>query len=226
MSDTIGTRIGQLRGKETQQQLADALGVSRSLVKAWETNERPVRSDDLVKLSSHFGVSCDYLLCLVDKDNSTKDEKLRMISEYTGLSNSAINALHGLLTPDSNGVYAAGFTDNDFYRPSKLLSEFFNYGNDYFFYALVDLSDAINMLQRIDKEPSPSVVNKATKQLEELGISAVASYELATLKADAASSRFSYILQEIYHPLFFESWSRRKAALLQSDNENQSNEVI
>ncbi len=90
MADTLGTRIMKLRGDKTQQQLADALNVSRSLVKAWENDDRPVRSDDLVKLSSLFGVSCDYLLGLVDEDNATNDEKLRAVSEYTGLSNDAI----------------------------------------------------------------------------------------------------------------------------------------
>lgn len=94
MSDSLGTRIMQLRGEsETQQQLADALGVSRSLVKAWEINDRPVRSDDLIKIALHYGVSADYLLGLIGKNNSTNDEKLRMVTEFTGLSNDAVLAL-------------------------------------------------------------------------------------------------------------------------------------
>ena len=97
MHETIGTRLLHLRGQDlSQEKLADEIGVSRSLVKAWENNERPVRSDHLVKLIEYFHVSADYLLGIVDEDNSTSDEKLRMVSEYTGLSNGAITSIQQL----------------------------------------------------------------------------------------------------------------------------------
>ncbi len=91
MADTLGTRILKLRGQnETQQKLADALGVSRSLVKAWENNDRTPKLNDLLNLASHYGASVDFLLGLIDEDNATNDEKLRRTSEFTGLSNDAI----------------------------------------------------------------------------------------------------------------------------------------
>ncbi len=93
MTDSIGTRIGQLRGRLSQKQLANALGVSRSLVKAWENNERKITTEHLLELSRYFNVSCDYLLGLTSKDNSTNNERLRMVSEYTGLGNNAIQAI-------------------------------------------------------------------------------------------------------------------------------------
>lgn len=92
MADSIGTRIMKLRGQnETQQQLADSLGVSRSLVKAWENNDRPIRSDDLAKLASHYGVSADYLLGL--SEYKTSDFNLRNACEFTGLSETAMHQL-------------------------------------------------------------------------------------------------------------------------------------
>jgi transcriptional regulator with XRE-family HTH domain len=110
MADTLGTRIMKLRGeKETQQQLADALGVSRSLVKAWENDDRPVTSDHLVKLASHYGKSCDYLLGLIGEDNATNDEKLRAVSEYTGLSNDAIQSIADFKLYDHNAHLALNY---------------------------------------------------------------------------------------------------------------------
>lgn len=98
MLEEIGTRIADLRKEKgkTQQELADALGVTRSLVKAWETGARPIRCDDLVNLSRYFGVSSDYLLGLIGEDNATDNEKLRQVCEYTGLSNEAITNISAL----------------------------------------------------------------------------------------------------------------------------------
>lgn len=68
MIETIGARTYNLRrsaeNNETQQGLADAIGVSRELVKAWERGSRKIQIDDLVKLAKHFDVSTDYLLGL------------------------------------------------------------------------------------------------------------------------------------------------------------------
>ena len=102
MADTIGTILGKLRtqhiterGKpETQQELANAIGVSRKLVDAWENNDRLLsKTEHLIKLADHFGVSCDRILGRIGEDNSTNNEKLRMVTEYTGLSNGAIEAV-------------------------------------------------------------------------------------------------------------------------------------
>lgn len=94
MQETIGTRINKLmeaQGKQTQQQLADAIGVSRELVKAWIRGSRRIQIDDLVKLAKHFNVSTDYLLGLstAQKINST----LRFIEECIGLSTRSISTI-------------------------------------------------------------------------------------------------------------------------------------
>lgn len=49
-------------------------------------------------LADFYDVSTDYLLGLIDPDNSTADEKLRMVSEYTGLSNKAIQNLRDFMS--------------------------------------------------------------------------------------------------------------------------------
>ena len=93
----IGQRIMILRGEETQEELAAAIGVSREIIQHWERGTRHIKAGHLRALAEHFGKSVDYLVGLVGNDNSTNDEKLRMISEYTGLSNEAIQNLHVFL---------------------------------------------------------------------------------------------------------------------------------
>ena len=102
MSDTIGTRIIKLReqqGKQTQQQLADSVGVSRELVKAWEKGSRKTQTDDLIKLAEHFDVTTDYLLGLTTVRKQTPT--LRSVEEYTGLSEAAIMTI-----ANATGSYA------------------------------------------------------------------------------------------------------------------------
>lgn len=90
MTDNIGTIIWSLRkdNSETQQQLADALGVSRSFVKSWENNERPIRSDDLIMLARHYGVSADYILGL--SEAKSPDLDIQTAVKITGLNDAAI----------------------------------------------------------------------------------------------------------------------------------------
>ena len=92
MSDTIGTRILKLRGEQSQQQLAEAIGVSRELVKAWEGGTRKVKSEDVVKLARHFGVPTDYLLCMEGSVPSL-DIETRAICRALGLSEEAVKTL-------------------------------------------------------------------------------------------------------------------------------------
>jgi transcriptional regulator with XRE-family HTH domain len=46
----------------TQQQLADRLNITKSLISAYETNIRMPSIDNLIKLSKVLGVTTDYLL--------------------------------------------------------------------------------------------------------------------------------------------------------------------
>lgn len=66
MAESIGVLVGRLRTakNETQQELADALGVSRELVKFWEADQRQIKVELLRSLAEHFHVSADYLIGL------------------------------------------------------------------------------------------------------------------------------------------------------------------
>lgn len=71
-------------------------GITRPTINFWYNGERTPDAGNLITLSKSLGVSTDYLLGLAGPGNSTADEQLRMISEYTGLSNDAVSRLHDL----------------------------------------------------------------------------------------------------------------------------------
>ena len=62
----FGERLKKLRLQEklTQQQLADRLGITKSVVSYYELQERYPSPEILIKLASIFHVSTDYLLGL------------------------------------------------------------------------------------------------------------------------------------------------------------------
>lgn len=62
----FGLKLKELRLKSglTQKQLADRLGLTKSVISYYELQERYPSPDILVKLSTVFGVTTDYLLGL------------------------------------------------------------------------------------------------------------------------------------------------------------------
>lgn len=62
MKDTIAFKIKTLRKAKglTQQELADAVGMSRAAIGGYETGRRNPRLPDLQKISDFFGVGLDY----------------------------------------------------------------------------------------------------------------------------------------------------------------------
>ena len=62
----FGAKLKQLRLEEglTQQQLADRIGVTKSVISYYELQERYPSPEVLTKLASVFHVSTDYLLGL------------------------------------------------------------------------------------------------------------------------------------------------------------------
>ena len=61
---SLGTTISRLRAGKglSQEELANALGVSRQSVSKWETDSSVPELDKLVRLSDMFGVSLDQLV--------------------------------------------------------------------------------------------------------------------------------------------------------------------
>ena len=94
----IGIRIAELRSEvgETQQQLADSLGIKRETVKFWESGDRQIKAGDIAKLALHFRVTADYILGLSSIKKRDVSHNLQEIGSYTGLSETAIEYLHTL----------------------------------------------------------------------------------------------------------------------------------
>ena len=66
----IGNRLRDMRedNDETQQGLADYLGVSLSTIRNWEKDRNEPDYGYLVEICKHYHVSSDYLLGLSDED--------------------------------------------------------------------------------------------------------------------------------------------------------------
>jgi len=86
--EDIGKRIRHFREKngETQQELANELGVKRETVNQWENGTRDLKTQYTVILADHFGVTCDDILRGVKSENID-------INKKTGLIDEAINRL-------------------------------------------------------------------------------------------------------------------------------------
>lgn len=89
----VSERLIALREEqgETQQQLADAIGITRQTLSRYEIGMRTMGVDILAELAKHFGVSADFLLGLSDVKSTDKD--IQTACAVTGLSEEAIKQL-------------------------------------------------------------------------------------------------------------------------------------
>lgn len=79
--DTFKTRLRKLRENKdlTQEELAKAIGVTRSSLASWETGRREPDFETVSKLADFFNVSVDYLLGR--DDNSSQDDRQYVIDD-------------------------------------------------------------------------------------------------------------------------------------------------
>ena len=65
----FGQRLKELRVQKrfTQEQLSNKVGLTKSVISAYESSARYPSYDILIKLSAIFGVTTDFLLCVSDK---------------------------------------------------------------------------------------------------------------------------------------------------------------
>lgn len=91
---SLGQRIGILRDHESQQDLADAIGVPRSNVRNWELDIREPKASSICKLADHFNVTSDYILGL--SDDPTVDKYKQAAISSLGLSQRSIEILQVL----------------------------------------------------------------------------------------------------------------------------------
>lgn len=81
----FGKRLKELRTQAglTQNQLADRMGITKSVVSYYELHERCPSPEVLIKLASIFHVSTDYLLGIEKKQtldiSGLNDEEIQLI---------------------------------------------------------------------------------------------------------------------------------------------------
>ncbi len=90
----IGCRINELLAINDvkQKELAAHLSVSDNIVSYFVKGARVPNTEQIIKIANFFNVSADYLLGLTDVKSTDTD--LKMIGDYTGLSEECIEKLH------------------------------------------------------------------------------------------------------------------------------------
>lgn len=58
---STGTKLKALRGKKTQQQVADDLGITKSALAMYERDERIPRDEIKIKIASYYNESVQFL---------------------------------------------------------------------------------------------------------------------------------------------------------------------
>lgn len=81
----------------TQEELAEALFVSRTAISKWESGRGYPNLDSLKGISRFFSVSIDELICSEELISAAKDEKQACVEQYLSLICSALDLLPVLL---------------------------------------------------------------------------------------------------------------------------------
>ena len=89
----IGRRINELLAINDvkQKELAAYLSISDNIVSYFVKGTRVPNTEQIIKIANFFNVSSDYLLGLTDV--KTTDTDLKMIVDYTGLSEECIKEI-------------------------------------------------------------------------------------------------------------------------------------
>lgn len=102
----LGERIKTLRASKhlSQQQLAEALSVSKSTVAMWETNKRKPDHAILLQMAQLFAVSTDFLLGNVERSNAAgiaDAEAAELYEKYRTLDEYGRAAVNGVMDAES-----------------------------------------------------------------------------------------------------------------------------
>lgn len=89
----FGERLLKIREEsgETQDQLAEAIGITRQSLSRYEVSDRTPNIEIVYNIATHYKVSVDYLLGLSDIRSTNKN--IETVCEITGLSEESINRL-------------------------------------------------------------------------------------------------------------------------------------
>ena len=112
----IGERIADLRTDHDMQQieLANILGIHRSVLSRIEKGHRPIREDELLRIARHFHVTTDYLLGNdppLQEGNETyyTHREKELLRKYRAISRENKNLLDALL----DSFYRSNSTDGE-----------------------------------------------------------------------------------------------------------------
>ncbi len=107
--DYFGERLKTLRRERgiTQQELADAIGISKGGLCYYENTNRAPDITVLEKFADYFKVSADYLLGRTNAQ--TQKAKLQAVCNYTGLSDKAVGLLAELKERKTPQLQAVNF---------------------------------------------------------------------------------------------------------------------
>ena len=99
--ETLGERLAKLReqAKETQEDVAKAIGVIATTVSRWERNVGSPHAEQLVALAKHFATSTDHLLLGYPEDTHLKSPEFHrfLATEYGRIAQER-GWVHSLLT--------------------------------------------------------------------------------------------------------------------------------
>lgn len=98
----FGERLLKLREerKETQEQLAKAVNITRQSLSRYETNERTPNIELIYSIAQHYDVSADYLLGL--SEVTSLDNRIQAACEVTGLNSAAMDKMNEHIKPKPN----------------------------------------------------------------------------------------------------------------------------
>lgn len=100
---TLADRLKELRKSNnlTQAELGRILGVGKTTVSMYETDNSTPSDEIKLKISEHFNVSLDYLLGKTDKKNYTEDPTITIAlhsdSDYDDLPKEAIDEINNFV---------------------------------------------------------------------------------------------------------------------------------
>ena len=98
--EIFSKRLFQLRESKglSRQAVADDLDITRASLEYYEKGMRTPNLETIFKISEYYQVSIDYLFGKID--NASKNVNTALISDYLGLSEDSIFALHELSEKD------------------------------------------------------------------------------------------------------------------------------
>lgn len=120
----MGKRIKELRGKASQDECAENLGISRGALSFYEQGKRTPDAEIIYRMCEYFNVSSDYLLGLTD--NKTANTDLQAVCAFTGLNEDAIeNIINRTSMPEpiydkqTKTTYSATIFTPQYYEDNK-----------------------------------------------------------------------------------------------------------